>query len=626
MSNRKWPVRLAGALLALAALAVALGLWRLSRPDPELTALLLNCTAEARNGWSFETEDGPAEPEFGFGGYFQGVPAETPGPVAASRVMDDPGERNLLELSYYHMGIQVFLDDELLYTDFPNEDNRADAFLTDVDVEELGRSPLYLTLPEDCAGRTLRIITYGGLWDGLRPATFPSLVSRFSDAAMLTADTIVSIAAVTALSLLGLLLLLMFLLGAQQGRYQWELPPLALYFLLAAVPVILRCFAAEAAGLDASRPMAVWVSLVYLDFLVVFLALELKGWRRWMLLCAAGLHVLLSLVRVARHVPALADGAGNDPAGLVLLGVTVAMLLLSWREKPLFRWGAVCIAGAAAAMFAVWGVSCLGALELLYPLSNPVSALLRGDPRSFYTVLCAVAGAVSVVWVAADFVRGVLERRRQAQALEANHRLTLENYQAAEEKLRLNAAMRHEWKNQVAALHLLQRQGDLDGLGRCLEELDRRLDRLAPRQYTEHLAINTILQNAAARAEELGVAFHAAASVPPELGIDTGDLCALLLNLLDNALEGAARVPASGPREVDCAVKVRQGYLAIRCENSYAGPPVLDEEGQLQSTKAGEGHGFGLAQMRAIAEKYGSVLDISYTEDRFTVQTALKLK
>ena len=50
-----------------------------------------------------------------------------------------------------------------------------------------------------------------------------------------------------------------------------------------------------------------------------------------------------------------------------------------------------------------------------------------------------------------------------------------------------------------------------------------------------------------------------------------------------------------------------------------------DEKGRLLFTKREEGHGFGLSQMRAVAEKYNSVLDISYDQDRFTVQTALAL-
>ena len=51
-----------------------------------------------------------------------------------------------------------------------------------------------------------------------------------------------------------------------------------------------------------------------------------------------------------------------------------------------------------------------------------------------------------------------------------------------------------------------------------------------------------------------------------------------------------------------------------------------DEQGQLLTTKPDqEGHGFGLAQMRAVAAKYHSVLTIDHDEDTFTVQTALKL-
>lgn len=237
--------------------------------------------------------------------------------------------------------------------------------------------------------------------------------------------------------------------------------------------------------------------------------------------------------------------------------------------------------------------------------------------------LTAASAAVSAYGLLNSFA----QMRADARTLALKNELTGSSYRAAEEKLRQNAAMRHEWKNQVAALHLLQQQGDLAALGRYLEELDGRLDRLAPRQYTEHFTINTILQNAAARAEELGVEFRAAAQVPPGLNIDTGDLCCLLLNLLDNALEAASRVPAPGAREAECIIKVKQGYLAVKCENTYTAPLSLDEQGRLLTTRADrDGHGFGMAQMKAIAKKYGSVVDVSYTDDRFTVQTALKIK
>lgn len=138
--------------------------------------------------------------------------------------------------------------------------------------------------------------------------------------------------------------------------------------------------------------------------------------------------------------------------------------------------------------------------------------------------------------------------------------------------------------------------------------------------------IDTILRSAAAKAEEANVRFTAAAPVPETLEIEVEDLCTFLLNMLDNAVAAAAAAPPER-REVDCAIRVTQGYLAIKCENGYDGTLAPDGNGRLQTTKPdGKGHGYGLAQMRAVARRYGDMLDVSYTNERFTVQAALRLR
>ena len=249
---------------------------------------------------------------------------------------------------------------------------------------------------------------------------------------------------------------------------------------------------------------------------------------------------------------------------------------------------------------------------------------VESRPVYWLTVfLVADSAVIAILGVLRDFAH----IQADAQTLALKNELTENSYRAAEEKLRKNAALRHDWKNQVATLHLLQQKGDLEELGRRLEALDAQLDKLAPQQYTKHFTINTILQNTAARASDLGVNFHAAAPVPAELSIPDEDLCSLLLNMPDNALEAASQVSPPQAREVECTIKATQGYLAIKCENSYTGTLSLDEQGRLQTTTADrDSHGFGLAQMRSIAKKHGSILDISYTGGRFTVQTALKLR
>ena len=86
-----------------------------------------------------------------------------------------------------------------------------------------------------------------------------------------------------------------------------------------------------------------------------------------------------------------------------------------------------------------------------------------------------------------------------------------------------------------------------------------------------------------------------------------------------------AFTPEGAERSICLRLTLRNGFLGVFCANSYSGTVRTDPSGRLRTTKADEAHGFGLEQMRAVAEKYRSLLDISYTDKVFTVQTALKL-
>ncbi len=261
-----------------------------------------------------------------------------------------------------------------------------------------------------------------------------------------------------------------------------------------------------------------------------------------------------------------------------------------------------------------------------YMVSLVRSLVFYGFYDGLTTWLTLWLTAVCVLVSAWAVLRSMVETRSQAQAAKMQYQMTLENYQQTTEKNRQTAALRHEWKNEVAALHLLAQKGDISALERRLEQLEGELGRLSTISFTEQTAINTILQSAAHRAEGLGVEFHAQALVPKELEVDEGDLCALLLNMLDNAIEAAAQVEPPKEREVRCRLKLTQGFLAVSCENTYTGVLRLDGRGQPLTSKSDEEtHGFGLRQMRAVAAKYHGILRISHDTERFTVETALKL-
>lgn len=224
-----------------------------------------------------------------------------------------------------------------------------------------------------------------------------------------------------------------------------------------------------------------------------------------------------------------------------------------------------------------------------------------------------------------DLVRSYAGSRTDAVTLALKSEMAVESCHYTEQQLRQTAAMRHEWKNQIAALHLMQRQGDLTQIGRYLDELDERLRHLSPKNYTDHFVINCILQGAAARAEERDISFTAQAAVPADLKIDENDLCVLLYNLLDNALEAASQVQPPEERKITCSVRISQGFFAVRCENTFTGEILTDESGKIRSSKRNSReHGFGLSQIQAVIKKHHGLFEVSRTGNCFCAEAALR--
>ena len=197
-----------------------------------------------------------------------------------------------------------------------------------------------------------------------------------------------------------------------------------------------------------------------------------------------------------------------------------------------------------------------------------------------------------------------------------------ENYRAIEGRLRENARRDHELAHQVTALDAAVRARDWAEVERWVSVWKRGRGEDQTR-FTGNATVNVVLQDAAGRARAAGIAFEAEVMLPDALPIPDGDLCALLMNMLDNALAGAERTPAGREKRVRFRMRVEGDFVPILCENTFDGHVETAPDGTLRTTKGdADSHGFGLARMRAVAEKYDSILDVSWTDSCFTVQTA----
>lgn len=123
--------------------------------------------------------------------------------------------------------------------------------------------------------------------------------------------------------------------------------------------------------------------------------------------------------------------------------------------------------------------------------------------------------------------------------------------------------------------------------------------------------VNSILNSKLSTAKQLGIEVICS-SVKDISGIEAVDLCTLLGNLLDNAIEAAEQCLSE-----NCLIEVKitnsDEKLIIQVTNSIK-DSVLSENSELISTKNNPlEHGFGVSSIRLISKKYSGT--VNYFEE-----------
>lgn len=351
------------------------------------------------------------------------------------------------------------------------------------------------------------------------------------------------------------------------------------------------------------------------------------GKRNWPLLLPTLAAALLTVHRLAvgygaYFLPQALQGPISSPWLEGLTALALAAYLLLHRERAFWKPLGLAAAWSAGALVLAALVSHLrggyAAQYLTYLAAQLQAGVWSGTLYWLIWWLVLVCAALSA-W---DLARSIVRAQGAAQTLALKNQLIMDNYRSMEDKLRESARLRHGFSAQVAALDAAVQARDWAGVERYMAAWKQDTNQELAR-FTEHIAVNAILQDAAGRAKAAGIVFEVVVMLPKSLPIPDEDLCALLINLLDNALEGAERTPEGREKIIRFRMRVDGEFVPILCENTFDGHVETDESGAVKTTKADSAsHGFGMAQMRAVVEKYDSVLSVSWTDEWFTVQTA----
>ena len=192
------------------------------------------------------------------------------------------------------------------------------------------------------------------------------------------------------------------------------------------------------------------------------------------------------------------------------------------------------------------------------------------------------------------------------------------HYQEVDNMYRQIRGWRHDYRNHIQMMKVLAANGDMDGIKSYLDMLDTDLNTVDTVVKTGNAMADAILNSKISLARSKNIAVHVDAHIPVKLKMSELDLCCIIGNLFDNAIEASLELPEDR-RMIRVYMDMKNTQLYISFTNFTATKKMVKIGKIFRSTK-GDGHGFGLVRMDNIIERLDGYLSRNSEDGAFTTE------
>ena len=192
------------------------------------------------------------------------------------------------------------------------------------------------------------------------------------------------------------------------------------------------------------------------------------------------------------------------------------------------------------------------------------------------------------------------------------------HYQEVENMYRQIRGWRHDYRNHIKTMKVLAANGDLDALKAYLDELDTDLNTVDTVVKTGNPMADAILNSKISLARSRGIQVQCDAHIPVRLKMSELDLCCIIGNLFDNAIEASLSLPED-QRLIRVYMDMKGTQLYISFTN-FTAAKKLPKVGKRFATTKGDGHGFGLVRIDSIIERLDGYLSRNSEDGAFTTE------
>lgn len=299
-----------------------------------------------------------------------------------------------------------------------------------------------------------------------------------------------------------------------------------------------------------------------------------------------------------------ACAAAESPAACVALSAAVLalfLILLNFQRNHLrVRSSALCMAIYGLLGFYVW----------------------RGQSSTDAGFLAGILVLEMLLFLALEGALSSYHRSFESRAETFQRDVMGQQYQEIREIYLDMRGWRHDYHNHLQVMKAQLAAGRIQETKHYLDDLEQDLDRIDSTVKSGNLMADAILNSKLTLARKKEIRINCRAVLPASLSVEDVDLCVLLGNLLDNALEACEKIPAD-QRFLRIYMVVNRAQLYISVQNSAREELNFNERNYITQKRGS--HGLGMKRVKALTDKYEGYLTLANEPGIFAAEVTLPL-
>ncbi len=235
----------------------------------------------------------------------------------------------------------------------------------------------------------------------------------------------------------------------------------------------------------------------------------------------------------------------------------------------------------------------------------------------------AAGGISALIFILLEYLLQRIMKREEDKTIIYQNKLMKQQMDEIENIYMTMRGWRHDYHNHLQSLKGYLSLNKVDQMKNYLNELETDLDSIDTLYHSGNLQLDSILNAKLAIAEKGHIRIHCDVSIPPQLHVSDLDLCVILGNLLDNAIESCRKIENPDERFIRVYIGILKKQLYISITNATS-ETVKQRTDHYFTTKRGD-HGHGLKRVDQVVKKYDGYLNRQNEPGVFATEIVLPL-